>query len=169
MRRLYFLMPDMSVTHNLVNELLLSHVEERHIFVIAKAGTPMEDLPEATFLQKSDFIPALERGMTLGAATGMVCGLVSMALSPPGLVIGGGAVLAIGIAGAGVGSLMSSMVGISIPSSRLEKFEEAVNQGEVLLLVDVDRTRVEEIEALVQKHYPQADIEGTEPMVPPFP
>jgi len=54
-------MPDITVTHNLVNELLLSHVEERHIHVIAKEGTPMEELPEASLLQKSDFIPAVER------------------------------------------------------------------------------------------------------------
>ncbi len=35
-------MPDITVTHSLVNELLLSHVEERHIHVIAKEGVPME-------------------------------------------------------------------------------------------------------------------------------
>lgn len=169
MRRLYFLMPDMSVTHNLVQELLLSHVEERYIHVIAKEGTPMADLPEASLLQKSDFVPAIEKGLTVGAITGVVCGLVAMAFPPAGLVIGGGAVLAFGAAGAGVGGLMSSMVGIGLPSSRLEKFEKAINQGEVLLMVDVDRTRVKDIEELVQKHHPEADIEGTEPMMPPFP
>ena len=169
MRRLYFLMPDITVTHNLVNELLLSHVEERHIHVIAKEGTPMEDLPEASLLQDSDFVPAIEKGLTLGAITGMVCGLVAMAFPPAGLVIGGGAVFAIGAAGAGVGGLLSSMVGISLRSSRLKKFEDAISQGEFLVLIDVARTRVDEIEELVKKHYPEADIEGTEPMVPPFP
>ena len=94
MRRLYFLMPDITSTHNLVNELLLSHVEERHIHVIAKEGTPMEELPEASFLQSSDFVPAIERGLTLGAITGVLCGLVAMTLPPAGLVIGGGAVFA---------------------------------------------------------------------------
>ena len=64
MHRLYFLMPNITVTHNLVNELLLSHVEERYIHVIAKEGTPMEELPEASLFQKSDFVPALERGLT---------------------------------------------------------------------------------------------------------
>lgn len=72
-----------------VNELLLSHVEEHHIHVIAKEGTPMEDLPEASLLQSSDFIPAIERGLTAGAVTGVICGLVAMALPPAGLVIGG--------------------------------------------------------------------------------
>jgi len=169
MRRLYFLMPDITMTHNLVNELLLSHVEERHIHVIAKEDTPMEDLPEASLFQRSDFIPAVEKGLTLGAITGVVCGLISMAFPPAGLVIGGGAVFAMGAAGAGVGGLLSSMVGISIPSSRLKKFEDAVDQGEFLVLIGVARTRVDEIEELVRKHYPEAIIEGTEPMMPPFP
>ena len=169
MRRLYFIMPNITVTHNLVNELLLSHVEERYIHVIAKEGTPMEELPEASLFQKSDFVPAIERGLTLGAITGVVCGLVAMSLPPAGLVIGGGAVLAIGAAGAGVGGWMSSMIGISLPSSRLKKFEEAINQGEFLVFVDVARARVDEIEELVRKHHPEADIKGVEPMMPPFP
>ena len=169
MRRLYFLMPDITSTHNLVNELLLSHVEERHIHVIAKEGTPMEELPEASFLQSSDFVPAIERGLTLGAITGVLCGLVAMTFPPAGLVIGGGAVFAMGAAGAGVGGLLSSMVGISLSSSRLKKFEDAVNEGKFLLLIDVARTRVEEVEEIVKSHYPEADIEGTEPLTPPFP
>ena len=169
MHRLYFLMPDITVTHALVNELLLSHVEERHIHVMAKEGTPMEDLPEASLLQKSDFIPAVERGLTLGAATGVLVGLVAMSFPPAGLVVGGGAVFAIGAAGAGVGGWVSSMVGVSVPSPRLKKFEDAIKAGEFLVLVDVKRDRVEEIEELVKKHYPEADIEGAEPKMPVFP
>ncbi len=169
MRRIYFLMPDIATTHGLVNELLLSHIEEHHIHVIARQGTPMEELPEASLFQKSDFIPAIEKGLTLGAITGLVCGLVSLAFPPAGLVVGGGAVIAIGAAGAGVGGLMSSMVGSGLPNSRLEKFESAINEGEVLVMVDVKRSSVDEIEELVRKHHPEADIEGTEPMMPPFP
>jgi hypothetical protein len=162
-------MPDITSTHSLVNDLLLSHVEERNIHVIAKEGTPMEELPEASVFQKSDFVPAVEKGLTLGAVTGAVCGLVAMSFPPAGLVIGGGALFAMGAAGAGLGGLLSSMVGISLPSSRLKKFEDAVGQGDFLVLIDVARTRVQEIEELVKKHHPEADIEGTEPLMPPFP
>ena len=169
MHRLYFLMPGIALTHKLVNELLLSHVEEHHIHVIAKEGTPMEDLPEASLLQKSDFIPAIERGLTLGGITGVLVGLVAMAFPPAGLVVGGGAVTAIVAAGAGVGGWLSSMVGVSVPSTRLKKFEVAINAGEVLVLIDVKRDRVDEIEALVKKLHPEADIEGTEPNMPVFP
>lgn len=40
MRRIYFTLPDLEVTHKVVDELLLARVEERHIHVIAKEGSP---------------------------------------------------------------------------------------------------------------------------------
>lgn len=169
MHRLYFLIPDIKTTHELVNELLLSHVEERHIHVIAKEGTQMEDLPEASLMQKSDFIPAVERGLALGAVSGTLVGLVAMAFPPAGLVIGGGALLAIGAAGAGVGGWLSGMIGVSVPSTRLKKFEDAINTGEFLVLVDTNLERVNEIEELVKKHHPDAEIGGEEPHLPTFP
>lgn len=62
MRRLYFLLPNIDVTHKLVDDLLLARVEDRHMHVIAKEGTPLQDVREASPLQKIDFIPALEKG-----------------------------------------------------------------------------------------------------------
>lgn len=168
MRRIYFLAPDIKVSKKLVDELLLARVEERHIHVLAKRGTPLENLPEATYLQKSDFIPALERGVTLGGLTGMLAGLVAVTL-PIGVVLGGGAVLATSMAGAGVGGLLSSMVGSSIGNRQIQQFAEAIENGQFLIMIDVPRQRVEEIEALVKKHHPEADCGGTEPTIPPFP
>jgi hypothetical protein len=162
MRRIYFLVPNIETTKNIVDELLLARIDERHIHVLAKRGTPLEDLPEATFLQKTDFIPALEQGLALGGATGLLAGLVAIAL-PTGLVLGGGALFAITLAGAGVGALMSSMVGSSIGNRRIEQFQEAMERGEFLLMVDVPRDRVEEIETIIKKHHPEAECEGTDP------
>ncbi|CAI8738561.1 DUF1269 domain-containing protein [Methylocaldum szegediense] len=162
MRRIYFLVPNIETTKKIVDELLLARIEERHIHVLAKRGTPLEDLPEATFLQKTDFIPALEQGLALGGATGLLAGLVAIAL-PTGLVLGGGALFAITLAGAGVGALASSMIGSSIGNRRIEQFQEAIERGEFLLMVDVPRDRVEEIEAIIKKHHPEAECEGTDP------
>jgi hypothetical protein len=168
MKRIYFMVPNIGIARKVVDDLLLARVEERHIHVLAKRGTPLEDLPEATFLQKTDFIPALEQGLALGGLTGILAGLVALAL-PTGLVLGGGAVLGIPLAGAGVGGWMSSMVGSSIGDRRIRQFEEAMEQGEFLVMVDVPRRRVEEIEQIVKKHHPEAECEGTEPTIPPFP
>ena len=63
MRRLYFMLPDKEITNTVVDELLLKRIDDHHIHVVAKEGTPMGDLPEANLLQKSDFIPAVERDL----------------------------------------------------------------------------------------------------------
>jgi hypothetical protein len=169
MRRLYFLVPGLDSAKKIVDELLLARVEERHIHVIAKEGAPLENLPEASFLQKTDFVPALERGLAVGGATGVLAGLVAMTFPPAGLVLGGGALLSVALAGAGFGAWLSSMVGSSVPNTRLKQFEDAIEQGEILFMVDVPKARVEEIDEMVKRHHPEADIEGTEPTIPPFP
>jgi hypothetical protein len=168
MKRIYFLVPDIETTKKIVDELLLARVEERHMHVIAKRDTPMENLPEATFLQKTDFVPALEQGIAIGGVTGALAGLVAIAL-PTGLVLGGGAVLALSLAGAGLGAWWSSMIGASTGNRRIKDFEAAIERGEFLMMVDVPKERVEEIEELVKKHHPEAECEGTEPFMPPFP
>ncbi|HKJ08708.1 MAG TPA: DUF1269 domain-containing protein [Gammaproteobacteria bacterium] len=169
MKRIYFLLPDVDTAHNLVDALLLQRIEARHIHVIAREGTPMEELPEASFVQTSDFVPGMERGLAAGGATGLVAGLVAASFPPAGLVIGGGALLAIAVAGAGFGALWASLVGAALPNSRLKQFQQAIENGEVLMMVDVPYARADEIEALVREHHPEVEIEGREPTVPPFP
>lgn len=169
MNRLYFLVPDVASAHKIVDALLLARVEERHIHIVAKEGTSMEDLPEAGLLQKGDFIPALERGAALGGATGVLAGLVAMTFPPAEIIVGGGAVLATALAGAGIGSWGAAMMGLSAPNSRIKQFEEAVEKGELLMMVDVPKERADEIDELVKKHHPEAETHGTEPTIPAFP
>ncbi len=167
MRRLYFLLPDLDVTHKVVDELLLARVEERHIHIIAAEGVELGDLPEASLLQKSDFIPAMERGVALGGATGVLAGLAALAL--PGIVVAGGAILGVSLLGAGMGAWLGGMIGMDVENTRVRAFQSAIEKGEILVLVDVPRDRVSEIEQLVRKHHPDADFEGTEPTIPAFP
>jgi len=169
MRRLYFLVPNVESAKKINDELLLARVEERHIHIIAKEGTPMEDLPEASLAQKSDVIPALQRGVAIGGITGVVAGIVAVTFPPAGLVLGGGAILGIGLAGAGFGALMSTMIGVNVSNTRIQQFQDAIEAGELLMMVDVPKERIDEIDELVKKHHPEAKIEGTEPTIPAFP
>ncbi len=169
MRRIYFLVPDIATTKKIVDDLLLARIEEKHIHVIAKRGTPLEDLPEANLLQKSDFIPAVEQGLALGGATGMLAGLVAVILPPASTVIAGGVLLATTLASAGVGAWLGGMVGMNVGNRRIKAFEDAIEAGELLVLADVPTDRVNEIEASVKQHLPTVEIEGTEPHIPVFP
>jgi hypothetical protein len=157
MRRIYFLVPDLATTHAIVDEAKAAGIEERHLHVIGPENVPLEDLPEASLLQKSDFLPAIERAIPLGAATGLLAGLVTIVV-PGGVAMSGGALLATMAAGAGVGTLMGSMVAVDIPNSRHEEFAEAIEQGMFLMLIDVPADRVAEIEEMVTKHHPDAEF-----------
>lgn len=169
MRRIYFLAPDIAVTKRVVDDLILARIDEKHIHVIAKRNTPLEDLPEATLLQKSDFVPAVEQGLAVGGSTGMLAGLIAIMLPPASTVIAGGILLATTVVGASVGAWVSGMVGMSIGNRRIKEFENAVEAGKFLVLVDVPTSRLEEIEERIKQHIPQAEIEGTEPSIPAFP
>jgi len=168
-RRIYFLVPDVTTTKQIVDELLLARIEERHIHVIAKSGTPMEDLPEANLLQKSDFIPAVERGLALGGTTGILAGLVAVTLPATAPMLAGGILLMATLSGAGIGAWAGGMVGVSVGNTRIKQFEKAIEAGQLLLLADVPKSRVDEIEERVKQHLPQVKIEGTEPTIPAFP
>jgi hypothetical protein len=127
------------------------------------------NLPEANLLQESDFVPAVERGLAIGGATGILAGIAAVAIPGAGLALGGGAILGIGLAGAGVGAWISGMIGVSVPSSRLTEFEDSIKQGKLLMMVDVPKARVDDITDLVKLHHPEALVEGTEPVIPAFP
>ena len=169
MRRLYFLIPSVESAHQIVNELLLARIHSENIHVVAREGTKLGDLPEASFAQTSDLVPAMERGVALGGATGVLAGLVAVTFPPAGLVLGGGAMLGIALMGAGVGAWVSGMIGINVENRQIHEFEQAIANGELLMMVDVPKSRADEITEMVRRHHPEAEVEGTEPTIPAFP
>ncbi|MBB5407615.1 hypothetical protein HDG34_001547 [Paraburkholderia sp. HC6.4b] len=120
-------------------------------------------------LQSSDVVHSLERGVALGGATGALVGLVALAFPPAELAIAGGAVVALTLAGAGFGAWTAAMIGVAEPNARLERFRNAIRDGQLLIMADVPGSREQEIEQMVARHFPKADIEGAEPTTPIFP
>lgn len=159
-KRLYCLLPDIAVTRKVVDELRTAGIEERHMFTVGGSAAALEKLPEATFVEKTDFAHGVEVGVAGGGIVGMLAGLLAVAFPPGGLVVGGGAILALGLAGASVGGLLSGLIGLDFPNSHLEKYRDAVESGSLLLLVDVRDERVPEIMKLIEGHYPGVRIEA---------
>lgn len=161
MKRLYFLLPDVDATRAMVEELRNARVAERHIHVLARSTEPLEDLPDASGVDRTDFGHAIELGAEGGAVIGLFGGLVAMALPSAGITVGGGLVLAMGLASASVGALMSGLIGLDFPNSHLERYREAVADGQCLTLVDVPSNRVNELIALVRGRHPDVRVEAT--------
>jgi hypothetical protein len=169
MERLIFLLPDAGTTRKVVDDLLLHRVEEKHMHVLAKRGLPLEGLPEARWRDKSDLVPAIERGVAAGGLTGLALGLVALAFPPVDLLVAGGALaLATTLAGAGFGAWVSALVGASVPNSQLVQYQAAIDQGKLLLFVDVPYDRMEDIRGLVLQQHPEAQFCGEAPKLLPY-
>jgi hypothetical protein len=56
-----------------------------------------------------------------------------------------------------------------VPSKRLARFEGAIESGQLLLMVDVPRSRLSEIEQMLATTHPEGHFEGEEPNIPAFP
>lgn len=170
MKRLYFVLPDHDSAKQLVDDLLLARIEERHIHVIAREGVEFEDLPSASLTQSSDFAQGIEKGLAAGGATGMLAGLVAITFPPLGLALGGGAVLlTTTLLGAGIGGWTGGLVSLNVPNSHLRTFEHALAEGKLLMIVDVPKDRVDEVCDLVHGKHPEAAHGGLEPTIPHFP
>lgn len=171
MHRLYFLIPDHTIAKRVVDELLLARVPEKQIHVIAKDENILQqhDIPEADLLHKSDLLPAIERGAALGGSIGLLGGLLAVSFPPAGLVLGGGAILIGPLAGASFGAVVAPMIGVSEPNAKVAEFEDAIEQGKLLMMVDVEDDAAESISECIRQQYPAVSIERSEPQVPPFP
>jgi hypothetical protein len=152
-----------------MDDLLLARIEERHIHCLGRRGTSMEGLHEANVLQKSDLVHGAQIGLLLGALLGCVVGGAVVWYFPVAGIWQTVTVLGAAILGALFGIWVSSMVGSSIPNSRLQQFQPLIDGGNILVMVDVPDHRTEEIKSVIGERHPEALHRGLEPHIPAFP
>lgn len=167
MEKIYFLAPDPDSAKRIVSDFKQAGIPEKHIHAVANSQAKLEDLPEASAFETTDFLPALERGAALGGTTGLLAGVVAVASPPAGIALGGGALLATTLTGASFGAWASSMLGASVKNSHIREFEDALDKGEVLILAEVDAGREDDLVKIVHEHHPEASVGGKKSVVPP--
>jgi hypothetical protein len=168
-RRLYFLLPDTDSARGMLDEMLLARIDVGHIHFLARRDTLPDDLPEANVLQKTDIVHGAQLGMAIGGVAGMLGGLLLVFFPPEGVTLQLVTVLAGAVFGALFGAWASSLVGSAVPNSKLKAFHQAIERGNVLMMVDVPMRRVHEITDLVARRHPEAVSGGFEPTIPAFP
>jgi hypothetical protein len=168
-RRLYFLLPDVDSARRTADDLLLARIEDRHMRFLAKRGTDLGELHEASYLQKTDLVHGAGIGLMLGGIGGLILGAIIVAYPPEGTNPQLVAVLIAAIVGGVLGAWMSSMAAAAVPNSRLKQFQEDIERGKVLLMVDVPYGRVGQIRDLVLTRHPEAVPGGQETRFPAFP
>jgi hypothetical protein len=156
LRRLFFLFPDTEHTRRAVDQLIHRGVSVRRMHTIAK-GVELGTLPAASTRQKRDTKFRLEKflwnaslALFLIATIGFIASLVS------GSVLWAALSLFVML----LTFISGEQFAVKVPDVTLSEFTDAVEHGEVLLMVDVPVYRVAEIEGFVHHHHPEATVGG---------
>ncbi|WEF32175.1 DUF1269 domain-containing protein [Pseudoduganella chitinolytica] len=168
-RRLYYLLPDLSAARAMLDELLLARIEERRIHFMSREGTLPDDLPGCSFALKTDLVHGAQVGIVMGAIVGFLVGFTLALTEPYGLEVPTGTMLLMALGGAVFGAWASGMNGCAIPNKKLEQYTDRVQQGQVLMMVDVPVRRLREIEDMIAQRHPNFNFAGEEPPVLAFP
>lgn len=168
-RRLYFVLPNLASAKQIVNDLLLARVEDRHMHFHARDDVSLDGLHQANLFQTSDIVHGAESGLVVGGVAGVMAGIAVMLFPPTGVSMQLITVLITAVLGSVFGVWVSSMIASSIPNSRLREFEHDIAAGKILLMVDVPAMRVAEIRELFAKRHPEATGGNQEATIPAFP
>jgi hypothetical protein len=168
-RRLYYMLPNVTTARAELDELLLARIEERHIRFMAKDGTLPDDMPDCSFLLKTDLIHGAQLGVIIGAIVGLCAGIFLVMFPPEGLTLRTATILLVALGGALFGGWASGMNAAAIPNKKLEQYAERIEQGQVLMMVDVPVRRMKEIEEMIAKRHPDFNFGGEDPPMLAFP
>lgn len=122
-------------------------VPDEDLSLIARHDIELEAIPENRKDEHSDFMPAAVRGVAQGGATGLLAGLVAMAIPPLGITIAGA--LGVAAAGAAVGAWSGALMGAAVPDPVRRKFEGEIEAGRILVVVDGEDENGERAEAAI--------------------
>ena len=159
MSKLYFLVPDERIATNVVADLVAKGMPEEAIGVVARDPVSSRSLPEAEISDTSDFKPAVSQGAIIGGGTGLLGGL-AMTVVPGGFAAGGAALAGITLAGGAFGAWVSGMVGVSVPNREIVEFEAAIEDGALLMIVEVADDKREVIKKTVTGRHPKVVFGG---------
>ncbi|PZO10510.1 MAG: hypothetical protein DCF27_02450 [Lysobacteraceae bacterium] len=109
-------------------------IAEDGIALIARHDIELDAIPEGMLDSRTDFAPAALQGAAVGGATGLVAGLIAIAIPPIGMTLIGAA--AVAAVGALAGTWSSAMMGSALPDPVRRKFEAEVESGRILLVID---------------------------------
>jgi hypothetical protein len=168
-RRLYFVLPDLASAIQSANDLLLARIDDREMHFLGRRGMSLGNLHEASYFQKSDIVRGAEMGFVIGGALGTLVGIWLYLSQPAGFEFQMVVILVAAVIGSLFCAWAGSLVAVSTPNSRLLRFSKEIDDGNILLMVDVPSGRIEEVRALVAQRQPESAGRGMEPTIPAFP
>lgn len=122
-------------------------IDREDLSLIARSDIEMDAVPDDLREAHTDMVPAALRGAAGGGAVGLVAGLIAVAVPPLGITLAGAGLMT--AVGALVGSWSSALVGATVADPVRRQFEEAIEGGQVLLVVDGEEQALAAAEAAI--------------------
>ncbi len=136
---------------------------------LAKRGTELGELHEASYLIKTDLVRGAGIGLFFGALGGVILGYMIVNHPPEGTHPGLAAAVLAAMVGALLGVWMGSMAATAVPNSRLRQFDDKLARGQVLMVVDVPYEKIDRIREIVAARHPEVLATLQETRYPAFP
>jgi len=149
MKRYIYAFDSIEPARVVITKLKQAGIAEAQLSLVASSQTQIEQVPDRYLDVSKDFVPAAARGAAIGGATGVIAGLIAMAIPPLGIAVGGAALIGFFAGGAAVGAWASALVGASVPDEVRRKFEDEIKAGRILLVVDSNGSNDAEILAVL--------------------
>lgn len=131
-----FSAPDVATARDAMAAARGVGVSDDDLSLAARADIELDSIPDHSKEAPTDFKHAAVRGAAAGGATGLLAGLAAVAFPPLGITLAGAALMAVG--GAAVGTWVAALVGSTVEDPVRRRFEEEIEAGRVLLIVDAD-------------------------------
>lgn len=156
LRRLYFLFPDEPHAQRVVDQLVTLDIPKRRIHALTH-NVRLKTLPPATQRQKDDIAFRVEWFMWTANLVVFALALMALVLM---LVAGQIVWVMVSLAVMAVTFFAGEQFVIHVPNVHLNAFTDALSHGEILLMIDVPKARVAEIEDFIHHKFPEAVVGG---------
>ncbi len=171
MRRLYYVADDLETTHAISDTLHEAGISDWNFHVLAKDedGLYRHHIHSATPIHQLDIIHTGERWALVGAAVGLVTGLVLYTMSPAPWLATPTLVVLTTLVGGLFGAWQGGMVGLSRENYKVAPFHQDIEAGRFLVMVDVSADNKPLVRQIMNMEFPQVTFGGKDStLINPF-
>jgi hypothetical protein len=146
--RCVFSTPDLQAASAAMAAARGAGVADQDISLVAREDIELEKIPDHRLNDHNDQSPAALRGVAFGGGSGLLLGLIAVAVPPLGLTLAGAAAMT--LIGAAMGAWTGALVGLDVPDTISRKFEDEIAAGRILVVLDGEPAQLAIATAAVQ-------------------
>lgn len=163
MKRLFFLLPDLQMAQMIMIELNEVGIKKKDVHVIGGTPETLQNahIPGATFIQTTEALPTLKRGLLLGTVfTLAIFVMFEILLIPAHIKYHALAILGNIVFGMGFGFWLSGMITLSkgVTNPIIQKYAEYIEDGHYVMMIDASPDREQELTKRIVQYHPGAEM-----------